>query len=195
MKYAFSLTRCRSAGLLLPWPCWLLRPLRFCGPFRSAQLCNRRGPATNRASATAGAGRRYWLDGRRDHGEELFMRSWRGIVLKKISTRGRSPATLAAPDRSYRGRASTNGSRLKPLRRRFSNRRRTRRRRTHKMQSRRQRKSHIGDRQAQEIATRGSRLRAANLGSWPSLLVSEHVVKWKLSGASSQARRTLPATG
>ena len=30
------------------------------------------GPATNRASATAGAGRRYRLYGLSDHGEELF---------------------------------------------------------------------------------------------------------------------------
>ena len=43
------------------------------------------------------------------------------------------------------------------------------------MQSRRKRKSHIGDGQHQEIATRGSRLRAATLGSWPSLLVSARV--------------------
>ena len=49
------------------------------------------------------------------------MRPWRGIVLKKISTRGRSLQLQAAPDRSYRDRASTSGSRLKPLRRRFRN--------------------------------------------------------------------------
>ena len=58
------------------------------------------------------------------------------------------------------------------------------------MQSRRRRKSH-GDRQDQEIAIRGIRLRAATLRSWSSLLVS---ASRKLSGASSQARRTLPAT-
>ena len=52
-----------------------------------------------------------------------------------------------------------------------------------------------GDRQDQELATRGSRLRAATLGSRPSLLVSGlSDSTGKLSGASSQARRTLPAT-
>src|SRR5208283_6224018 len=43
----------------------------------------------------------------------------RRSILSVTSTRGRSLQLQAAPDRSYRGRASTNGSRLKPLRRRF----------------------------------------------------------------------------
>ncbi len=47
------------------------------------------------------------------------------------------------------------------------------------MQSRRKRKSHIGDSQDQEIATRGIRLSAATLGSRPSLLVSASRVRRK----------------
>ena len=39
--------------------------------FWSASACPR-GPATNRASATAGAGRQYWLDGFMRSGEKLF---------------------------------------------------------------------------------------------------------------------------
>ncbi len=51
------------------------------------------------------------------------------------------------------------------------------------MQSRRKRKSRMGDRQDQEIATRGSRLRAATPGSWPSLLVSARVRRKDASGS------------
>ena len=60
----------------------------------------------------------------------------------------------------------------------------TRRRRTHKMQSRRKRESTHGDGQDQEIATRGSRLRAATLHSWPSLLVSASRMRRKDASGS-----------
>ena len=126
-----------------------------------------------------------------------LMRSWRGILLKKISTRGRSLQLQAAPDRSYRDRASTSGSRLKPLRRRFrttENTENTEKENTRDAVKAEEEITH-GDRQDQELATRGSRLRAATLGSRPSLLVSGlSDSTGKLSGASSQARRTLTAT-
>ena len=87
-------------------------------------------------------------------------------------------ATLAALDRSYRGRASTNGSRLKPLRRRFleltENTEHTEKENTQDAVKAEEEITH-GDRQDQEIATRGSRLRAATPGSWPPLLVSARV--------------------
>ena len=59
-----------------------------------------------------------------------------------------------------------------------------------------------GDRQDQEIATRGSRLRAATLGSWPSLLVLASRVRRKDAPGSGAVRHRkldapyrLPATG
>jgi len=47
--------------------------------------------------------------------------------------------------------------------------------REHKRHSQGGRGNHAWDRQDQEIATRDSRLRAATLGSWPSLLVLARV--------------------
>jgi hypothetical protein len=93
---------------------------------------------------------------------------------EKTSTRGRSLQLWPAPDRSYRERASTNGSRLKPLRRPFrttENTEHTEKENTQDAVKAEEEITH-GDRQDQEIATRGSRLRAGTLGSRPSLLVA-----------------------
>ena len=250
-----------------------------------------RGPATNRASATAGAGRQYWLDGfmlhfprkpigeqrpltksrhltcvagnyfslrpsgrrRGNYSSELSGQSelpfgrrqtvqragglprrsspgpdepltcrrrkvgahdallnhrkfcvfWesavyeirREIVLKKISTRGRPLQLQSAPDRSYRDRASTNGSRLKPLRRRFQTTKNTEHTERENTQDTVKAEDEIthGDRQDQEIATRGIRLRAATFGSWPSLLVSARVRRKDAPGSGAVRRRKLDA--
>ena len=135
-------------------------------PFQERASACPRSPATNRAPATAGAGRRYWF--------RWLMRPWRGIVPKK-SQLGEDRCNFKPRRTDHnRGRASTNESRLKPLRRRFrttENTENTEKENTQDAVKAVEEITH-GDRQDQEIATRDSRLRAATFGSWPSLLVS-----------------------
>src|SRR5208283_1681633 len=84
----------------------------------------------------------------------------RRSILSVTSTRGRSLQLQAAPDRSYRDRGSTNGSRLKPLRRRFRTTENTQNSEKDDTQDAVKAKEEVtpGDRQDQEIATRGSGL-------------------------------------
>ena len=87
---------------------------------------------------------------------------------------GKIAATLGRAGQIIQRKSIDSGSRLKPLRRRFrttENTENTEKENTRDAVKAEEEITH-GDRQDQEIATRGSRLHAANLGSWPSLLVS-----------------------
>ena len=124
----------------------------------------------------------------------------REIVLKKISTRGRPLQLQSAPDRSYRDRASTNGSRLKPLRRRFRNHEehRAHGEGEHTRHSQGGRRNHAWGQTGSGDCDTGH---PPACGDFRLLAISAGLSKGasqrrtgKRSGASSQARRTLPAT-
>ena len=118
-----------------------------------------------------------------------LMRSWREILLKKISTRvDRCKFRPRRPDHTEKVHRPTGadsnhrGDDFEPRRTP-----RTRRRRTQETQSRRKRKSRMG-------TDRIRRLRHGASACVRRLSAPGRLCWSQLSGASSQARRTLPAT-
>ena len=105
---------------------------------------------------------------------EIMARNWS----EKNLNSGKITATLNRAGQIIQIKSIDQRSRLKPLRRRFRTTENMEKENTQDAVKTEEEITH-GDRQDQEIATRDSRLRAATLGSWPSLLVSVSRVRRK----------------